>query len=103
MREHEGERDAAKAAPLDGEREAGGVVVGERRFGPRMVQRMMQRRAAARAPTNANVKAAAQLGTSGAGGKLPHFEAVQRSFGRHDLSELKAHTDGAAASGADAM
>src|SRR5581483_10540121 len=98
-------RETADREALDEEHGTeAGVGAPARRFGSRMVQRMIQRRAGgARTPSNAQVGSAAQLGTSGASGKLPHFEAVQRSFGRHDLSELKAHTDGTAARGADAM
>lgn len=49
------------------------------------------------------VQKAAERGTSGAGGPLPHGKAIQRAFGRHDVSGVKAHTDGAAAEGANAM
>jgi hypothetical protein len=34
---------------------------------------------------------------------LPHGETIQRLFGRHDVSDIKAHTDASAASGAQAM
>ena len=50
-----------------------------------------------------HVHAAARLGTSGSGGALPHAEAIQRSFGAHDISGIRAHTDGAAAAGTSAM
>jgi hypothetical protein len=46
---------------------------------------------------------AAASGTSGAGGPMPHGDRIQSSFGRHDISGIKAHTDGAAASANDAM
>jgi hypothetical protein len=32
-------------------------------------------------------------GTSGASGALPHLDAIQRSFGRHDVGGVQAHTD----------
>lgn len=34
----------------------------------------------------------AGAGVAGAAGSLPHIEAIQRSFGRHDLSRVEAHT-----------
>lgn len=49
------------------------------------------------------VHQAAQHGTSGSGGSLPHLDRIQRSFGRHDVSGVRAHTDEAAAEGARAM
>ena len=36
---------------------------------------------------------AARFGTSGAGGPLPYLDAIQKSFGRHDLSNVTSHTD----------
>jgi hypothetical protein len=51
----------------------------------------------------AQIHDAARLGTSGASGRLPHLAAIQRSFGAHDLSQVAAHTDAAAAAGARAM
>lgn len=47
--------------------------------------------------SNTEVHAAAEQGTAGPGGALPHRETIQRLFGpRHDLSGIRAHTDGAA-------
>jgi hypothetical protein len=54
-------------------------------------------------PTTEDVQAAAVHGTQGGGGALPHLDAIQRSFGSHDVSHVKAHTDGAAREGATAM
>ena len=51
----------------------------------------------------AQVHAAAKVGTSGAGGPLPYAEPIQKSFGRHDVSSIVAHTDTAAAKAARAM
>lgn len=47
--------------------------------------------------------AAAAAGVSGTGGPLPHLEAIQHSFGRHDVSGVSAHTDGAAGKATEAM
>src|SRR5262249_13589656 len=40
---------------------------------------------------------AAQGIRGGAGGTLPHLDAIQRSFGAHDVSSVRAHDDGDAA------
>ena len=53
--------------------------------------------------TSDEVHAAAAHGISGASSALPHADAIQHSFGRHDVSGISAHTDGAAADGARAM
>jgi len=46
------------------------------------------------------VKAAAAHGTSGAGVALPHRDAIQRAFGRHDIRGIRAHIGGRASEGA---
>lgn len=46
---------------------------------------------------------AAQQGVSGTGGPLPYLPELQRAFGRHDVSQVVAHRDGLAASGAAAL
>ena len=56
-----------------------------------------------RAQDDDAVHRAAAHGTSGSAGALPHFDQIQRSFGRHDVSGVLAHTDEAAATGARAM
>ena len=38
--------------------------------------------------------------TAGSGGALPHLDTVQRAFGPHDVTGVRAHTDGDAADGA---
>ena len=40
--------------------------------------------------------AIAARGTQGGGGALPYADQIQQSFGRHDVSGIKAHTGGAA-------
>jgi hypothetical protein len=57
--------------------------------------------AAAREPDR--VKAAAELGTSGAAGALPHRDRIQAAFGRHDVSNVQAFVGGPAATGAAQM
>jgi len=49
------------------------------------------------------IQAAAQAGVEGAGERLPHAEQIQRSFGDHDLSNVRAHIGGEAASSAQAI
>jgi hypothetical protein len=79
------------------------------RFGPAGAQKIIQRKIAQRRAARVaeesagQVQAAADRGTSGASGALPHLDAIQKSFGKHDVSKVKAHTDGAAAEGAAAM
>jgi hypothetical protein len=50
-----------------------------------------------------SVREAAKLGTSGASQPLPYLDAIQRSFGRHDVSGIEAHTDSKAAEGSREM
>jgi hypothetical protein len=49
------------------------------------------------------VHEAARHGTRGAGEPLPHLDKIQRLFGRHDVTGVKAHTGADAAAGARAM
>jgi hypothetical protein len=49
------------------------------------------------------VQEAAAAGISGAGGQLPYLDRIQASFGRHDVSGISAHQDGAATEAAGAM
>jgi hypothetical protein len=46
---------------------------------------------------------AAEQGTSGSAGQLPYLDRIQQSFGRHDVSSVRAYTDGNASAGASAM
>lgn len=50
-----------------------------------------------------DVHEAAAHGLSGSGGKLPHGDAIQQAFGRHDVSDVQAHVGGKATEGAKAM
>src|SRR5689334_5309159 len=75
------------------------------RIGPAALQRrLVQRRARrAEAAEPAEVQRAAAEGLAGAGGQLPHLDAIQRSFGRYDVSGVQAHTDENAAQANRAM
>ena len=49
------------------------------------------------------VHEAAAQGLTGSAGRLPHLDAVQASFGRHDVSGVKAHVGGPAREATEAM
>jgi hypothetical protein len=63
----------------------------------------IQRKAPAAAPSGDVVQQAAAHGTAGAGGALPFASQIQKSFGKHDVSGIKAHTGPAASDAASAM
>jgi hypothetical protein len=65
------------------------------------VQRSSTQRADA--PSSADVSEAAKDGLSGATAAMPHADTIQRSFGRHDVTEVKSHVGGAAARASDKM
>ncbi len=74
--------------------------------GPAVPRGVLQRYGiAVRATRNddAALHEAAARGTSGTGGALPHLDPIQRSFGRHDVSHVRAHTGRAATEAARAM
>src|SRR5450432_1212891 len=50
-----------------------------------------------------DVHATAQSGIAGAGAPLPHAEAIQASFGHHDVTDVRAHVGGAAAEASSAI
>lgn len=47
-----------------------------------------------------DVRNLAQEGVAGAGAALPHLDAIQKSFGHHDVGGVRAHVGGAAAKAA---
>ena len=49
------------------------------------------------------VREAAEYGTSGGGGPLPHLAQIQRSFGRHGVGHVRAHQGSRAAAAARAI
>jgi len=93
-----GEREADDAVPL-----SPGKVTLTSQLPP--VEAAIQRRLAGMlTPTDpGEVHRAASHGISGPGSALPHFDEIQRSFGRHDVAPIQAHSDGAATQGAAAM
>jgi hypothetical protein len=42
-------------------------------------------------------------GTRGSGERLPHLDTIQRSFGRHDVSHVRSHVGGKAATSAASL
>ena len=64
----------------------------------RVAQLTVQRRARAPGlgPTTEDMQATAAQGVAGAAGPLPHLDVIQHAFGRHDVSNVRAHTDHAA-------
>ncbi len=52
---------------------------------------------------NTGVVAIAAQGTAGGGHSLPHLAEIQRGFGHHDVSAVRAHVGGAAAEAAAAI
>jgi hypothetical protein len=71
--------------------------------GPRPTLQMLFGRPRGAAGEPGDVHAAALRGTATAATQLPHLDAIQRSFGRHDVSGVKAHTGSEAAASAHAM
>ncbi len=64
----------------------------------------VQRAATGAAPAPGGlVREAARLGTGGEGGALPHLDAIQRSFGHHDVGGVRAHVGAEASAGAQLM
>jgi hypothetical protein len=55
------------------------------------------------AENTAAIHASAQRGIATSASPLPHAETIQRSFGRHDISGIQAHTGADAAASARAM
>lgn len=83
---------------------ASGMLALQNAAGNRAVVGLVQAKAA-RSSTedSARVHEAAKVGLRGTSGKLPHLDTIQRSFGRHDVTGVVAHTGAQAAAGAHAM
>jgi hypothetical protein len=63
----------------------------------------VQRKSDGPALADGEAQAVAGSGVAGAGHALPHLDTIQRSFGRHDVSQVKAHSDDAAAASSKAL
>ncbi len=68
---------------------------------PPMVQ--AKRFGATEPEDTARVHEFARVGTIGSGGPLPFHDQIQKSFGRHDVSWVEAHTDSNAATASKMM
>jgi len=60
-------------------------------------------RPAAASPAPEDTLSIAAEGVTGSSSSLPHAQAIQRSFGNHDVSGIEAHVGGPAAKAADAI
>jgi len=63
----------------------------------------LRRREAGPEPERGDASQIAATGVAGPGQALPHVEAIQQSFGNHDVSGVRAHVGGSAAQAADAL
>jgi len=82
----------------------GGMLALQAAAGNRVVAGLVQpRRERSSRDESARVHEAAKLGVGGASGELPYLERIQRSFGRHDVTGVVAHTGAQATAGAHAM
>jgi hypothetical protein len=85
------------------------LAVGKRTLVESLIQQMPAPQGADGAVANtgaggrAAVHDAAAHGISGSSTALPYAGQIQRLFGRHDISNIEAHTDAAATAGAQAM
>ena len=71
--------------------------------GPPSVQRDAARGCAPFDPDPFSIHLLAAHGVAGGGAPLPHAEAIQQSFGHHDVTGVRAHVGGAAAEAAGAI
>ncbi|HVV82311.1 MAG TPA: DUF4157 domain-containing protein [Kofleriaceae bacterium] len=63
----------------------------------------VQRKAGGAADAGVDVQEVAAGGVRGGGGSLPYLGVIQQAFGRHDVSDARAHTDDAARGAATAI
>ena len=50
-----------------------------------------------------DMKVLGERGITGPSERLPYLQTIQRSFGKHDVSAIQAHADGAAREGAEVV
>lgn len=82
-------------SPHDGPRPAAPLIPIQRLFG--------RPEGAMRRDDPEAIRTAAARGVDTPSGALPHLDAIQRSFGHHDVSHLKAHVSAEASAAAAAM
>ncbi|MEL6179226.1 MAG: hypothetical protein AAFS10_09740, partial [Myxococcota bacterium] len=71
--------------------------------GSALLERLLQFKAPAGGPTGAQAHTIATQGLSGAPERLPHLDAIQRSFGRHDVSAVQTYSGAQAGQAASAL
>ena len=76
-------------------------IPGKRSLTQSLAGLAVQARTHGRAVEGPDPVARAAQGVAGAGGAYPFHDAIQASFGRHDLGDVRAHTGGEAALAAD--
>ena len=93
----------------DGQRDPQGASSSSFAPGKRtLTEQLLVQRSTGSAPTPTDTEAsavqhAAARGVAGTGNQLPHAEAIQRLFGRHDISSVEAHVGGEAATASRAI
>ena len=93
----------------DGQRDPQGASSSSFAPGKRtLTEQLLGQRSTGSAPTPTDTEAsavqhAAARGVAGTGSQLPHAEAIQRLFGRHDISSVEAHVGGEAATASRAI
>jgi Domain of unknown function (DUF4157) len=73
------------------------------RLPPKLRGGAVQRRASGAAVQAADVDATAHAGVAGATSPLPHHDTIQRAFGKHDVSGVRAQIGGPAAEASHAL
>ncbi|HSN26465.1 MAG TPA: DUF4157 domain-containing protein, partial [Kofleriaceae bacterium] len=67
------------------------------------LRRQVQMKGGTASAETDQVQEAAQRGTAGPGSALPHAETIQKAFGSHDISDIRAHVGGNAQAATGAM
>jgi hypothetical protein len=87
-------------------RDAHPVLQLRRRLGNRAFMSLLRSRGGGverASPRGEDALEMASAGTTGPAGPLPHLAAIQRSFGRHDVTGVQAHTDAQASTASRAL
>jgi hypothetical protein len=92
----DGATPKTRAAPAALARPHGGFMNLQRMMGNQAVQRLLQPGAGTAAPTPMQIHASAQQGLRGSAAPLPHADAIQRSFGRYAVHDVRAFVGGPA-------
>ena len=95
-REQRSESDSGLAAGLQA-REARGLV------GPGTTESEAPVQASGNPDRGRTVHQTAQAGLQGGAGAIPHAETIQKSFGQHDVSSIRAHVGGLASDACQSM